>query len=241
MLGNFLLSFAMGGTISLHVLGAVAGHEASEELLIRIYDLAELRTGDLKQSVAEAARILTAAGVSTKWELGDTGDEEAHVLDQTSHGYARVRDSRNHLVVRLVRGLPLTSHPNALGFALPEATFGPHVSIHYDRVYALAKLIHAARSAILGAAIAHEIGHVLLGPAKHSTNGLMKARWSGEDLQRATQGQLMFTPVECAGIRQGAIRRMRTVVADELSVQTSARLPILLDVRSATPRSGSIR
>ena len=38
---------------------------------------------------------------------------------------------------------------------------------------------------ILGHAAAHEIGHLLLGSNSHSPFGLMRARWSGQDLQNA--------------------------------------------------------
>jgi hypothetical protein len=37
---------------------------------------------------------------------------------------------------------------------------------------------------LLGRAIAHEIGHLLLGTASHACAGLMRARWLTGELQR---------------------------------------------------------
>ncbi len=45
---------------------------------------------------------------------------------------------------------------------------------------------------ILGHAAAHEIGHLLLGSNSHSPQGLMRARWSRQDLQNAGIGQSSF-------------------------------------------------
>ncbi|HSU32755.1 MAG TPA: hypothetical protein VLJ11_16120 [Bryobacteraceae bacterium] len=44
---------------------------------------------------------------------------------------------------------------------------------------------------ILGAVMAHEIGHLMLGPA-HSRNGLMHGAWDVRDLCHLGQRQLKF-------------------------------------------------
>jgi hypothetical protein len=55
---------------------------------------------------------------------------------------------------------------------------------------------------LLGHAMAHEIGHVLIRTTEHSPDGIMKARWGKADYQRAAMGLLEFTPSQRATIRE---------------------------------------
>jgi hypothetical protein len=49
---------------------------------------------------------------------------------------------------------------------------------------------------IMGAAMAHEIGHLLLHSNSHSSAGVMSADFRQTDLFRASQRQLIFAPEE---------------------------------------------
>jgi len=57
---------------------------------------------------------------------------------------------------------------------------------------------------VLGHGIAHEIGHLLLGPAR-SPRGLMSAHWTTEELRLASRNQLNFflqqSVSPCGGVR----------------------------------------
>lgn len=68
---------------------------------------------------------------------------------------------------------------------------------------------HADKGQVLGHAMAHEIGHVLLNLASHSPKGLMRANWDQKDLQSAATGQLLFTPEQAELIRTEVILRDR--------------------------------
>jgi len=46
---------------------------------------------------------------------------------------------------------------------------------------------------LLGIAIAHEIGHLLLPDNSHSQTGLMRAKWGKADFWLAQRSQLFFT------------------------------------------------
>ena len=56
---------------------------------------------------------------------------------------------------------------------------------------------------ILGAAMAHEMGHILLG-AGHSPMGIMKPHWNEHDLRGVAWHQLLFTPDEAKHLRTAA-------------------------------------
>lgn len=63
---------------------------------------------------------------------------------------------------------------------------------------------------LLGRAIAHEIGHLLLGHSRHSRDGLMRAIWSQDEIRgiRATGWQ--FSDAEAAQMRHGLAARARS-------------------------------
>jgi predicted Zn-dependent protease len=73
----------------------------------------------------------------------------------------------------------------------------------YHRVRDLAHRYDVSTEQVLACAIAHELGHLLLPVRGHSADGLMRARWSRDEFQRAAQGQLKFLPDEIALIREG--------------------------------------
>ena len=60
---------------------------------------------------------------------------------------------------------------------------------------------------VLGHAIAHEIGHVLLHQDSHSRMGLMRAGWDRNDLQNIVSIKLLFMPEEAERVRAEVRRR----------------------------------
>ena len=56
-------------------------------------------------------------------------------------------------------------------------------------------------SATLGAVMAHELGHLLLGSNAHSPQGIMQAHWQSEQLRDVGKGRMQFTPAQAQRIR----------------------------------------
>jgi hypothetical protein len=79
---------------------------------------------------------------------------------------------------------------------------GSHISIFFSRVLDLAfygtvgTSFEDAQAIILGHMIAHEIGHLLLGPDSHGTKGVMKFPWDRRVLESMERGRLRFTTGE---------------------------------------------
>jgi hypothetical protein len=82
---------------------------------------------------------------------------------------------------------------------------GVHV---VERVSALAATCHLDVRTLLGRAIAHEVGHLLLGTADHAPDGLMRAAWSQHALRHERPGDWVFTPRDAQAMRDAV--RMRT-------------------------------
>ncbi|MDP2996993.1 MAG: hypothetical protein Q8N47_05850 [Bryobacterales bacterium] len=92
---------------------------------------------------------------------------------------------------------------SSLGMALPggEQGLGSLAYIYFHRIQKLARLVERhtrTEEVILGHAVAHEIGHLLLNTPMHSAAGIMHVPWEGTDLARALEGGLVFTPAEAA-------------------------------------------
>ncbi|MCU1238235.1 MAG: hypothetical protein JWP63_6202, partial [Candidatus Solibacter sp.] len=84
-----------------------------------------------------------------------------------------------------------------------------YAGISYPAVVDIAREMDAEIALVLGTALAHEIGHVLLNSAAHSLSGVMSARMRPQEIAAASRGELRFTPAQAAAIRAAALRRNR--------------------------------
>jgi len=76
---------------------------------------------------------------------------------------------------------PARVHSNCLGFAFIGASGEPHATIIYSRILGAAHDTGVDSSSVLGVAIAHELGHLLLQSTEHGTD-LMAPRWGFHEL-----------------------------------------------------------
>ena len=95
-----------------------------------------------------------------------------------------------------------------LAFEADGKGFGSSASIFYDVVRDCAAQQREDLDQLLGAAIAHELGHLLLGTNSHSTTGLMSAFWSRKELFVVQQRGLAFSSAEAEHV-QKAVRARR--------------------------------
>jgi hypothetical protein len=74
-----------------------------------------------------------------------------------------------------------------------------------DRVEELAREQQfVSKAQILGHAVAHEIGHLLMGTNSHSPHGLMREGWKVNDLREMSQRHLLFSKEEVERMRARA-------------------------------------
>lgn len=188
---------------------------SAQSLTIRLYNLTDASPRIVDRASKVAGQLLAAAGVTVVWQTGRPDSFEGLCTDMSAApaGIRVASDNRGYLVVRLAKELP--GHPDRtdLGYALPHARQGAHATVYYDKVE---KLFLSAQAMpgiekLLGAAMAHEIGHVLLGSEEHSAQGIMKARWGRAEFQVLACSRLQFTQEESAGIRAGVYRRAEAV------------------------------
>jgi hypothetical protein len=162
---------------------------------------------DQTVALRAAAGVLAAAGIDVTWmhcpstSLGAGGG--APTCDEPLEAA--------ELSVRFVRlpGTPSASGQLQLGYSLVDtsAREGKLATIFVDRVEWLAAQAGADSAAVLGSAIAHEIGHLLLGTNAHGSSGLMRALWSRSELQHANVRDWLFSRDEGARMRASLERR----------------------------------
>jgi len=164
---------------------------AGPVLHVRVYDYAKLAPDTLKYTEAEADRVLQWAGIQVKWNncgmIGGCGDP-------------------NDLVIRVVgRGTSGWFARSVLGFALPSPHGGAATLFYRHAV--VAQSHGSFVYLILGRAMAHEIAHLLLGPASHSPVGVMRPGHAIDEFAGAGTSQWFFTAVEASHMRDDVLRR----------------------------------
>jgi hypothetical protein len=154
---------------------------------------------------SEVTRIYEQAGITISWiDVESIRNDAVHVADKSGPAFALVIPPPE-VTDRMIVGV------DALGGATGTAEQrGRLAYVFYDRVERVARE-HLNRAhlfgtyevdtvLVLGHAMAHELGHLLL-PHGHSATGLMRADWNAEDFRAAVRGELNFTAEQAAIIR----------------------------------------
>ena len=155
-----------------------------------------------------AGAVLGRAGVAVTWiECGLPGEAaDASMVCRRPLRW-------NELSVRILRaGTVDRGHQvTTLGYALVDlaAGSGSLATVYADRVELMAHGAGVDAAELLGKAMAHEIGHLLLGSNRHGSRGLMRASWSGTDLRRSVPEQWLFDGREGDVMRRGIASRLR--------------------------------
>jgi len=110
-----------------------------------------------------------------------------------------------------------------LGYAVASKEGGTHASVFYQRVKEVAKGTVDSEPEILGHALAHEIGHLLLGSTAHDPTGIMHTDWTREDLHQMSWQYLFFSAEQAEVLRADALRRITLQESSPASRPASQR------------------
>jgi predicted Zn-dependent protease len=125
---------------------------------VRVDNLAAVPVETLRFAEACAAEVFSRIGARVRWI-----DEEAAVRGHLAAQYTLVLVNAKH-----DPGIP--GIQDSLGVAAPQLR---RAYVFYDRIDALRVRQPANVAIILGAVIAHELGHLMLASLRHSGNGIM--------------------------------------------------------------------
>jgi len=166
------------------VAGTLAGSgrvAVAYEATIRVTleDYASLTESELKDAEAQASRIFGTAGITVEW--GTAGASGLRVAIVSAE---------------MTRHLP--SSVDALGFAPTDeiGTRGRRAYVFAGKVRDAADRLHLEFGKLLGCAIAHELGHLLLPVHSHTESGIMRGAWDPAHLPVAGSEYLRFVPAQ---------------------------------------------
>ena len=175
-----------------------------DSLLVRIYDNAGILASELTSALRTTHDILRRADLIVDWvqcRARRDGPVPA-VCDQPL--------STSDVVVRLIEGSDKeTGERRALGYSLFDSNgISGFATVYVDRVDWLARRAQYARAPLLGRAIAHEIGHLLLRSNAHTDTGLMREVWTAEQVVRNRREDWTFSPDQNGDIRNARYAAM---------------------------------
>ena len=176
-------------------MAAMLAHAAlALSLVVRIYDAYGVPEERLQAARGEVERTLKDADVEVTWAECPCS--------------ARVGGAE--LVLRITAA-PAASEQTSLGFSYVDIDrkAGTVATVFADRVAALARAGGADEGALLGRAMAHEVGHLLLGTRDHGRDGLMRGQWTTIELARNRPWEWTLSRKEGAKMRQAIVRRTR--------------------------------
>ena len=176
--------------------GAVTGWT---DVVVRVYDANGVMAGTNQAALDQARKTLQAASVDVAWRMCRTSSCDGPMAP-------------GELAIRIVRSpLPERHTGNvSLGDAMVNRQSGVGVlaTIYFDRVMWLAHEAGTDSRVLLGNAIAHELGHLLLATTSHGPAGIMRALWSKDEVRRGSSQDWSFVPTELATIRRRAETRL---------------------------------
>jgi hypothetical protein len=190
-----------------------AAHEAGRDqesvpkITLRVYNYARVPTPILVSTEPVAAQILRRAGLETEWL-----DCRLSAADPRTPACERPLSSSDLILKLLPPSMAQTVAVNGDTFGIALTVDGKPARdaiIFYQRALDLARTGYVHEQEILAAAMAHEIGHLLLGPNSHSSTGIMRAKWTRDELELARLGRLLFTPEQSALLRAEVLARAR--------------------------------
>lgn len=139
-----------------------------------------LQKGVLSRARTTATKLLAGAGVTVKWVDGERpiGPDEVFCGER--------------LTVAFDAKAPERFVGQNMAYADVSAGLGTAIHMFMDRISNFEDESHMPE--FLGGLLAHEITHMLQGVARHSSMGVMKAMWTGRDIEALVSGRLPFAP-----------------------------------------------
>ena len=188
--------------------------DTSLVITVHVYNYAEVDRKTLTEAETVATEIFRKAGVETRW-IDSSDTQHPNLVKDGSWDLT-------HLVLSILseqmsHRLPLANE--VMGVAPGAGLNRQLVYVLYSRVKSCARDLlaesmrrrqgeYVGMGQILGHAIAHEFGHLLLNLDSHSPTGIMRGRWDNNDFIAATHGDLLFAPRQAEVIRADVARRL---------------------------------
>src|SRR5262245_6715224 len=155
---------------------AYAQAGVAQRIVVRTYNTIGVPLPLLDRAQSTLGELLRAAGTDASWRHCKTTDGPS---SQSRDLCADVVNA-SEVIVRIIRAPRAVKDLEVLGYSHVDAyrRQGTLATVFADRVRALAAALRIDEGTLLGRAITHEVGHLLLGTLEHSETGLMRGAWN---------------------------------------------------------------
>jgi hypothetical protein len=180
------------------------GQSVAIQIAVRIRNQAEIEPQILAQAQRETTEVLDRSGIGLAW------------LDCSPGGQSLSRSPACHrapapteLVITVLQRSRSTPD-GALGRAIcpTNGHMAAYATVYVD----LARRMATGKretATILGYAMAHELGHLLLGANSHSAVGIMRSHWKAQEILTGLTCRFHFTDTQSAQLREAVRARTR--------------------------------
>lgn len=188
-------------------------------ITLRVYDYAHVKPAILAATEREASRILARAGVTTQWQECPT----SHDAKKDFRGCAAPEP--DDYVVSILPNSMADKLEKDDGFGAADDSGTSHrAAIFYERISQRAGGDTTAMDVLAGRVMAREIGSLLLGTNASSKTGIMKARWTSNDLSVLAGNEMYFTAEQARQMDMRLVQEARTRQAEnQTKVATNGR------------------
>ena len=154
---------------------AYAQAGASQRVIVRSYNTLGLPLSMVDRAESTVGELLHEAGIDSSWRNCRTNNGPSSDSDDICGDVL----NPSEVIVRIVRAPRAITDVEVLGYSHVDAyrRQGTLATVFADRVRALAPALRIDEGTLLGRAITHEVGHLLLGTLDHSETGLMRGAW----------------------------------------------------------------
>jgi len=177
---------------------------AAEQVNVSICNLGGLKESVVRKARAETEAVFRPSKIRIEWSD----------CDQPS-------GPRTFIIRLRADKPPHTAGPSSLD-AMGRAFLGKDGSgyladAYFQSVRELSDLHGADAAALLGVVIAHELGHLLLGPG-HTPNGVMRSAWGSREMRAVGQRWLKFNREQRAKMQRMLSPQQTRAVPEQTNV-----------------------
>jgi hypothetical protein len=156
------------------------------KIKIFVFDFVPLPEGVRQQVEHRVAEIYKETGVRMEWDSCSVGEGQTALYPGCT-----IQENAPHLFLRIHSHVWKGMKSEVAGDTNIPARI---INVYWDRVQYEATCLRLPPPQVLAHVVAHEIGHLWLGPDAHGAGGIMAAKWRSQELIDIVQGALKFTP-----------------------------------------------
>lgn len=194
-----MASLILSGAIGRAGISLQTAQESPDDqpvIAVRVYNYAHIPSWRMARAQKRVEGFFLGAGILLKWE--DTALSSSNGPSRAAPAWS---PDPSDLVLKIISSFPdSTAQLRGPVLGIAEAS---QATIFNERIEDVARrTVEVTPPEVLAIAIAHELGHALLGPDSHSDIGIMRPLLQPADFKKAQCKTPAFTPEQAERMRR---------------------------------------